>query len=230
MRTETLPVWCVLILSLAIGAQAAAQDLSSASGPRLVAPILRLAAPPVSSRPSRIQVDLALDGPPLPPRLAEAAMGEVTRVWAPYGVDVETLRPGDGGRHGAIRLAVKLADRPARQAAAKALGSIQFLGDAPEPAIVLYQDAIEGVVSTVKIFGRENREWPVALCHFILGRVLGRALAHEIGHFLLRSRQHSAAGLMRSDLAPADLVDPDRRPFALSVGDAARLMSVTRND
>jgi hypothetical protein len=233
------------------GAQAPAQDLSTASGaiaarvdgvlaadalassasiPLLIAPITRLPAQPASSRPSRIQIDLALDGPTLPPRLAAAAVEEVAHIWTPYGVDIEALRPGGAGRRGAVRLAVKLADRPDPQSAAKALGSIRFLGDVPEPAIVLYQDAMERLISTAAIFGRGYREWPVALGHSILGRVLGRALAHEIGHFLLRSRQHSTAGLMRSELTAADLVWPDRRPFVLSVGDAARLVSVTRND
>ena len=248
MRTEALRAWWVLILSLAIGAQAAAQDLTtdssvdgvdgelaahsmtaSASIPSLVAPIARLAARPASLRPSRIQVDLALDGPPLPPRLAAAAVEEVAHIWTPYGVDIEALRPGHAGRHGAVRLAVALAGHPGRQDAAKALGSIRFVGNEPEPAIVLYQDAMERLLSTVAVFGREYREWPVAVCHSILGRVLGRALAHEIGHFLLRSRQHSTAGLMRSDLTVTDLVWPDRRPFVLSAGDAARLM-VTRNN
>ena len=125
----------MLIVSFAIGAQVAAQDLSLASDTiaasadegraandvtsiastvPLPDPIVHLTVRPASSRPSRIQVDLALDGPPLPPRLAAAAVEEVARVWAPYGVDVEAKRPGDVGRHGAVRLAVKLADRPDR--------------------------------------------------------------------------------------------------------------------
>jgi len=246
LRTEALRAWWVVIVSLAIGAQAAAQDVSTASGsivatieggleahalaagasnPPLVAPIARLAARPVSLRPSRIQVDLALDGPPMPPRLAAAALAEVAHIWTPYGVEIKALRQADAGRRGAVRLAVALAGRLGQDAAGEALGSIQFLGDEPEPAIILYQDAMERLISTVGIFGREYHELPLALCHAILGRVLGRALAHEIGHFLLRSRQHSTAGLMRSDLTAADLVWPDRRPFVLSAGDAARLIT-----
>jgi hypothetical protein len=94
----------------------------------------------------------------------------------------------------------------------------------------MYSNAIEKLVSTATLYDHENRQWPTSFCHLIIGRVLGRALAHEIGHFLLRTRQHSAVGLMRSDLASADLVSPSRRPFTLSAGDAARLASVTRND
>jgi hypothetical protein len=32
----------------------------------------------------------------------------------------------------------------------------------------------------------------------LIGRALGRALAHELGHFFFRSKIHSLAGLMRS--------------------------------
>jgi hypothetical protein len=54
----------------------------------------------------------------------------------------------------------------------------------------------------------------------------GRALAHEIGHFLLRSRHHSAAGLMRARQSAYDLVSVDRRGFTLTAEEEARLLSV----
>jgi hypothetical protein len=41
-----------------------------------------------------------------------------------------------------------------------------------------------------------------------LGLVLGRALAHEIGHFLLDTRTHAARGLMRSNFDARQFADP----------------------
>ena len=32
----------------------------------------------------------------------------------------------------------------------------------------------------------------------LVGRALGRALAHELGHYFLKSKIHTASGLMRS--------------------------------
>jgi len=58
------------------------------------------------------------------------------------------------------------------------------------------------------------------------GRVLGRALAHEIGHFLLQSRDHAATGLMRARQWTPDLVPPDRRRFGLSAVEVSRLTSI----
>jgi hypothetical protein len=56
-----------------------------------------------------------------------------------------------------------------------------------------------------------------------MGRVLGRALAHEIGHFLLRSRNHSKVGLMRANPSVPDLIGRDRQTFFLSADDGKRL-------
>jgi hypothetical protein len=164
------------------------------------------------------------------PPLESSAMEEVIRIWTPYGVDVEAPHSPGARRNSAVRLAVVLKDLPAGRTEATPLGSIEFLNGVPERTIVMYPKAIERLVSTVALYGRDNREWPGKFRHSVLGRVLGRALAHEIGHFILRSSHHSPAGLMRPILAVADLVGPDRRPFFLSGSDAARLASVTGSD
>jgi hypothetical protein len=49
----------------------------------------------------------------------------------------------------------------------------------------------------------------------LLSRALGRVLAHEIGHFLLRFPAHAAAGLMAAQHTVDDLTDPSRLSFQL---------------
>ncbi len=218
-----------LIVSLAICCEGASRDLAAASA-ALAAPSARRSAAIATVSRARLLVDLVLDGAAMPPALESAAMEEVNRIWAPYGVDVRAPGGTVEGRHDAVRLAVRLADRSDGYSTPMALGSIQFLGDLPEPAIVMYPKAIEKLVSGVTLHGRSNSQWPSAFRDLIIGRVLGRALAHEIGHFLLRSRHHSAAGLMQSDLAAPDLVGSDRRRFVLSAEEAARLEAVTRSE
>src|SRR5262249_19924401 len=61
-----------------------------------------------------------------------------------------------------------------------------------------------------------------------IGRAVGRVLAHELGHYLLRSRWHARSGLMRAAHNTADLVGPERAMFALSGDDAARFAGVMR--
>jgi hypothetical protein len=115
---------------------------------------------------------------------------------------------------------------PERGMAVTALGSIRFLDGVPQPAIVLYPDVIAALVSASP-FESLIVNSPGALRDLILGRVLGRALAHEVGHFLLRSQQHSNVGLMRAFQPTGDLVDPNRHRFALSAGDVRRLAATT---
>jgi hypothetical protein len=180
------------------------------------------ASPP----PPRLRVDIVFSGIRMPPRLEAAAIEEVAQIWAAYGVDVQKVNPAADGCDDAVRLSVVLADRPNRPVPIEALGSILFLDDSPERHIVMYPNAIAALVATAKLNDRPDTEWPTALRDWVHGRVLGRALAHEIGHFLLRSRQHSDVGLMRTRQSVFDLVAAGRQAFKLSSSETTRLLSV----
>ena len=182
-----------------------------------------------AAAPSGPRIELVFGGPAMPWRLEASAMEEVRGIWAAYGVDVRATGPGESGRDGAIRLAVVLVER-SYEPATQALGSIRFFGDVPDHNITIYFSAIAALVSTFRISGHPDYEWPTALRDATLGRVLGRALAHEIGHFLLRSRTHSPRGLMQLSQALTDLVSLDRRPFTLSAGEAALVVSNPTGD
>lgn len=48
-----------------------------------------------------------------------------------------------------------------------------------------------------------------------LGVVLGRAVAHEIGHYLLRTSSHATQGLMRASIDAQEFADVQSRSFRL---------------
>jgi hypothetical protein len=104
---------------------------------------------------------------------------------------------------------------------------VRFFDDVPEPTIVMYPNTAATLVPSVTLPGRDDQPWAGLDRDLTLGRVLGRALAHEIGHFLLRSRDHSVVGLMRARQPVSDLLAPDRRHFGLSASELTRLMSAT---
>ena len=60
-----------------------------------------------------------------------------------------------------------------------------------------------------------------------LGLVLGRAVAHEIGHYLLQSNDHTPEGLMRATIAAQEFADPRAMTFRLDEIARARLAAVT---
>lgn len=53
--------------------------------------------------------------------------------------------------------------------------------------------------------------------------MLGRALAHEIGHYLLGTHTHARNGLMRSTFDALEFTDPRSGTFALDHDAAAWL-------
>jgi hypothetical protein len=110
------------------------------------------------------------------------------------------------------------------------LGAIAFAPDgAPAPAITVFLTDIERLVTSAHVLGLSEWQWPPTLRDQLIGRALGRVLAHEIGHYLLRSKGHTADGLMRPQQLADDLISPSRHHFRLTPADAARLASGARN-
>jgi hypothetical protein len=67
---------------------------------------------------------------------------------------------------------------------------------------------------------------PPALADTFVARALGRALAHEIGHYLLGTREHTSHGLMRPRFAPNDLLeDVNESLYGLASREQAALIS-----
>ena len=251
MQTATRRVLWALLLFHAIGGMASAQDVITISGAVTTradglsvsgtaasagatattnasggdALQVRCALKPAP--PPRLHVDVVFEGQLMPRNIEAVALMETAVIWAAYGVDIRAVSASDGGRDSAVRLTVMFDDHPNPHMAAEALGSIQFLDGVPEPAIVIHTNAIAELISNVRVYGKTDREWPMALRDLLVGRVIGRALAHEIGHFLLRSRHHPEIGLMRASHPMPDLVSPDRRHFVLSADEVTRLASVT---
>src|SRR5262249_26982124 len=106
-------------------------------------------------------------------------------------------------------------------------GSAWFVGSSPQPTIFMYPKTIADLVGTTTIFGRHDQQWTTGFREQIYGRVFGRALAHEIGHILLRSRSHPADGLMRARQSIVELVDNDQRGFHLTTDEVMRLTLMT---
>jgi hypothetical protein len=68
---------------------------------------------------------------------------------------------------------------------------------------------------------------PVNQREQLLGRAMGRALAHELGHYLMASKRHSSKGLMKATRTAYEFFTSDRGGFAIEAPDrrliAARL-------
>jgi len=172
----------------------------------------------------RVRVNIVFDGLAARSPIAVAAVREASAIWTAYGVDVRLADSSEPADDGGVTLRVRLVAQHRGEVPADALGSIRFVEGSPEPVIQMYADAIEALIDgSVLPFSVS----PLSPLHdLVVGRAFGRALAHEIGHYLLRWRHHDARGLMRACHSALDLVVPERRSFALAPIDVMRLNAV----
>jgi hypothetical protein len=153
--------------------------------------------------------------------------GEVDRIWAPYGVTFCWSRSNGGCDGLEVRLRVQVAQRAELPGPAMSrrdvLGWIGFVGSRPGTEIVVSADAARAVVARARVGSRPLAAWPPAFAERYVPRVLGRALAHEIGHFVLASRAHTRTGLMAPSFPPDRAAFEGASRFDLPSPEAARL-------
>jgi hypothetical protein len=135
-----------------------------------------------------------------------AAILEVTNsIWAPYGLSVEPATSAD-----AITVVVSGATmRGQADAEPIPVGDTLFTKRHATPYIHLWLGAAELLAHNSDIDGQPFAMKPPAERDAILLRMLGVALAHELGHYLLDSAVHSSAGLLRGTLPAREMEQPN---------------------
>jgi hypothetical protein len=180
-----------------------------------------LSAPP---GPSRVRLVLTIESPSaISPRVAAGAAAEAAAIWSRYGVDVllSAPTPCRAAPVDVVALDVVVASR--RGDRVDTLGEIRFSPDGdPGEVITVYHDEIVRIATGAKVGDAPEPRWPVAR-EDVMARVLGRVLAHELGHYLLRSRAHTKSGLMRSVQPLPDLRAGPLELFQLSNEEVERL-------
>jgi hypothetical protein len=159
-----------------------------------------------------------------PPAQTQAMVREADAIWRPYGVSVVALPAADADpplpREGP-RLTVTFVDAGRRS---PPLGAIAFDHEnVPSSTLKIDVGAVRAAIAATRWADRPIEQWPRAFQQAVVGRALGRVLAHEIGHFLLASRAHAAAGLMRAAFDGRQLAQPGREDFQVSARELPRL-------
>jgi hypothetical protein len=160
----------------------------------------------------------------MPPRLVAAVLAEADAIWRPSGVTFIWRRAplvvppysnaAETGPYVPNTLRLTIGDkRGTGRDGHLPLGWILFDDVAPEQEIYLshvnaraMMDQARGVVGIVDQMTTMQRET-------LLARAMGRALAHEIGHYLLASKIHTKRGLMKAVLTAVELFMPDISAF-----------------
>jgi hypothetical protein len=64
----------------------------------------------------------------------------------------------------------------------------------------------------------------------LMSRAMGRALAHEMGHYLLSSKAHTTNGLMRARIGAAEFFGNENRQFKLDNGQRSTISARLRKE
>jgi hypothetical protein len=154
------------------------------------------------------------------------ARGEVTAIWKQYGVEIvwEDRWTSDRAKPDVWVQFVDIALTSKGVRGAPAVAWIPFAAGVPMPYVRVSKPNAAALLATRSWF--DHRPLTVAsedLQNQALGRIIGRAVAHEIGHFLLASRTHTPNGLMRAILDPEWMVNPGTEHFKLRASDVRAL-------
>jgi len=155
------------------------------------------------------------------PRLVSMILDETDAIWRPTGLTFAWQRGPSPATPTMLRVTIDDERRPPTSGDLP-LGWIVFNdGSSPEPAIHLsYANALEYMTNARSVVGFVEK-MPVLERDTYMSRALGRALAHELGHYLLASKAHTDEGLMSTRRSASELFGTSRRRFAISPAERA---------
>jgi hypothetical protein len=166
--------------------------------------------------------------PTISDRLVEEALQEADAIWRSNGVAVLWQTSEDTAGSTEASLSVMFDDgKSTLKDSVGTLGTIVFAGGVPLPYIRLsYSNALELLRER---YGGALNQMTLAERRRHVSRALGRALAHELGHYMLASREHTAHGLMKALQTTGDLFGPSRRPFELTDAQRSEVLGRLRS-
>jgi hypothetical protein len=178
----------------------------------------------IAEGPRQLRVRMPEDG--MKAAVLALVRAEVTAIWRQYGVEIvweeqwtlEKPKPDLWVQFVDVALMSK------NVKGAPAVAWIPFSSGMPLPYVRVSKPNATALLKTRSWYDdRPLSDATEDLRNQALGRIIGRALAHEIGHFLLAAPVHSSNGLMRASLDPEHLVGPGTEHFKLQASDVRAL-------
>jgi len=144
--------------------------------------------------------------------MVAAILDTANRIWTPYSVRFEVGTSPDG----IVVIVSADSTEPGSETGRTVLGTTLFMHGHATPYIHLWPGAAEAFAESTAI---ENRPFSLRTREQrerILLQMMGAALAHELGHYLLDMAQHSREGLMQTPISIRDLAFPDPARLGLT--------------
>jgi hypothetical protein len=163
------------------------------------------------------------------PRIVGRMRDETERIWSSLDVRIEwfdSRRDFDASRPLGLTVLLEGEGAPAPLATAAVLATMYLPTQPCEGGVArIWVRNVRHHIASVHVDGVPFTNLPNALGDLILARALGRALAHEIGHYLLGTGAHTERGLMRARFAPLEFVESLGPRYGLSARERESLTS-----
>ena len=152
--------------------------------------------------------------PDLPVLARSVLVTETERIWRREGVALRWVAAPESGRPSAPLRVLVIGRREALAAGTSVWTVGELVPHAGQRALAIA--SIAGAERVVKASGNHRQLLDgQEATHYRLGVVLGRAVAHEIGHYLLATPTHADHGLMRATIDAREFADPGAGTFTL---------------
>ena len=159
----------------------------------------------------------------IPSTLVTRALDETDSIWRAAGVEFVWKRGPAPFTPAALTVVIGHDLRPVREGAL-ALGWIYFDEMTPGQRLYIsYANVQQLMRESVAVIGPLDH-MPIFEREVLMARAIGRALAHELGHYFLASKEHTKNGLMKAHRTATEFFGPDERPFKL---DGAQRSQIT---
>ena len=161
---------------------------------------------------------LAIDAP-----LRTDILSEVNRVWQPLDVVVSLRDESESRCHRPILLKAGHEAGVEDKASDTAIAWVPFTAGRARQIVFVRVDRARMLIEAFSPPGPGIR--PPALTDQLLVKLLGRSLAHELGHVLLNSMEHARSGLMRARYRPYDVLRDLPTAYTLDPAQRQRLLA-----
>jgi hypothetical protein len=146
--------------------------------------------------------------------MVSRALDETASIWRAAGVEFVWKRGPGPFTPAALTVVIGHNLRPVREGAL-ALGWIYFDESTPgQQLYISYANVQQLMRESSGVTGPQDR-MPIFEREVLMARAIGRALAHELGHYFLASKEHTKYGLMKAHRTATEFFGPDQRSFKL---------------
>jgi hypothetical protein len=149
----------------------------------------------------------------LPSMARQALVTEAERIWRDEHVNIEWAQPGHLIEDPDGPLRVLVISRPDTASTSRRWPVAELFPEAEPRAFAIAW--IDGAARVVDEAARSADLDAPTPREYRLGLVLGRAVAHEIGHFLLATGTHAESGLMRAAIDASEFAGVGGETFRL---------------